>query len=300
MRIPSRFRVGASTHTGLVRGANEDDYLVLAPEARGETMLVAVADGMGGVAGGTEASRSGLRGLAAHLVSSSGAEASDALRDAFAAAHARVREQAELVPALRDMGTTLTALWFERDRVHVGHVGDTRAYRLRGGELERLTTDHAAKEHRNQLLRCIGGGMPVEPPDLAVLDLAVGDRFLLCSDGLWGVVPEARVRDLLLPTRGVGASAEALVAAALAFGGPDNATAVVVDVVDGTAEPVEVDLPSEEASRRGDLDRSTGALPPRWPLPVLVLALGVLGAAIARLAFDFDLVSFVLSRFRQG
>lgn len=299
MRIPSRFRVGASTHTGLVRGANEDDYLVLAPEGHGETVLVAVADGMGGVAGGTEASRCGLRGLGAHLVSTLGTEAGSALRDAFAAAHARVREQAELVPALQDMGTTLTALWFERDRVHTGHVGDTRAYRLRGGVLECLTTDHAAKEHRNQLLRCIGGGMPAEPPDLAVHELAVGDRFLLCSDGLWGVVPSARLHELLLPTRSAGAAAEALVAAALAAGGPDNATAVVVDVTDGGAEPVEVDLPAEEVSRRSDLDRRAGALPPRWPVPVLVLAALVLAVAVARLAFDVDVLGFLLARFRS-
>lgn len=297
MRIPSRFRVGSSTHTGLVRSANEDDYLVLVPPDSGARLLAAVADGMGGVAGGTEASRCGLRGLAAHVLGAGDAEPEAALAGAFAAAHERVLEQASLVPALHEMGTTLTALWFQPDRVHVGHVGDTRAYRLRAGTLLQLTTDHASKEQRNRLLRCIGGGMPAEPPDLAAHDLQTGDRFLLCSDGLWGVVPEPRLRELLAPPRPAAAAAEVLVAAALSAGGPDNATAVVVDVVDGGDELVEVALPTEEASRRGDLDRRVGRAPPRWPILVLFVAAALVAAVVARVAFDLDVLGWIAAAF---
>lgn len=299
MKIPARFRVGVATHTGLVRTANEDDYLLLAPPGeRPVALLAAVADGMGGVTGGTEASRSGLRGLASGLLSALDGDVASALSRGFEGASARVREQARLVPALHEMGTTLTALACGNDRAVIGHVGDSRAYLLRQGRLEQLTKDHALAEQRNRLLRCIGGGLEDQHPDLIEVELTDGDRLLLCSDGIWGVVDDRTVRDILgqrLPS----IAAEQLVAAALAAGGPDNGTAVVVDVVavESGSPLVEVELSPDEVSRRSDLLRRSRLGPSRWPWLVLAVAAAFGCFAVFRLAFGIDLLALLRSAF---
>jgi protein phosphatase len=293
VKVPARFRVGVATHTGLVRTANEDDYLLVAPPgARPVLLLAAVADGMGGVAGGTEASRSGLRGLAAGLLSAADVDLAAAVRSGFAGASERVAEQARLVPALHEMGTTLTALACARDTAVIGHVGDSRAYLLRLGRLERLTTDHAMQDQRNRLLRCIGGGQPPQDPDLIELALLDGDRLLLCSDGIWGVVDDLKVRELLSQRPAV-AAAEGLVAAALAAGGPDNGTALVVDVVAAPADslPVDVELSGEEVTRLNALHRGTRLGPSRWPWLVLALAFVLMLLAVLRSVFGIDLLA---------
>jgi protein phosphatase len=289
VKVPARFRVGVATHTGLVRGQNEDDYLLVAPPAGGSVaLLAAIADGMGGVAGGAEASRAGLRGLAAGLLGAGGEAARTAVARGFQAASARVDEQARLVPALRDMGTTLTALAFDRGQVVLGHIGDTRAYLLRQGELQQLTTDHALREQGNRLLRCIGGGQPAEAPDLAVLDLVPGDRFLLCTDGVWGTVPAPKLAEAMrLPP---AAAADRLVAAANAAGGPDNGTAIVVHVVDAAADAadVEVALPDQEAPRAVEPSPRGRLGAPRWPWLLVALAVVLLAAVVARWTTGFD------------
>ena len=299
MRIPAEFRVGSATHTGLVRSANEDDYLVIAPPDRRPFALVAaIADGMGGVAGGGEASRTALRGLAAGLLAEDDGSAGTAgdleqrVIAAFGAAWARVREQAQLVPALREMGTTLTVLVFAGQHAVLGHVGDSRAYLLRGGELRQLSVDHTARERGSQLLRCIGGGLPEQPPDTVAFDLAPGDRLLVCSDGVWGPVGDARLQDALARLQ-PGSAAERMVSLALAAGGPDNGTALVVHFVGAGAEPaaeVEATLPLEEASRLGDLTRQAGRLgAARWPwFLLLLLAAVVIAAVVARWVTGFD------------
>ena len=304
MNVPARFRVGVATHTGVVRSTNEDDYLLLAPPAAGApfALVTAVADGMGGVTGGAEASRTGLRGFASGLLGGPDQGASDtgipaleaAVRRAFAGACARVHQQSRLVPALRDMGTTLTAIAFTDATAVIGHVGDTRAYRLRGGQLEQLTIDHAASEQQNRLLRCIGGGQSEETPDLLATELLPGDRFLLCSDGVWSTVGQPRIAEALQRLDAQPAAAR-LVQLANAAGGPDNATALVVHVGPvpigtGSGDAVEVDLPAEESSRAAELSRRAGgARAPLWPWLLLAVAAVVVAAVLLDLLFEVDL-----------
>lgn len=301
MKIPAGHLVGAASHTGSVRSDNEDDYLVGALVAPGpELLLCAIADGMGGVAGGAAASRAALRGLAATVLDAGAGDPPGArLVRGFTAAAARVREQAMATPALADMGTTLTALCLTADGGEVGHVGDTRLYRLRGGALVALTTDHAVREPDNLLTRCIGGGQENAVPDALRFLVEPGDRYLLLSDGVWSVVRPGQVQELA----GQGppqAVAEALVAAALAAGGPDNATAVVVEVVRPTGDgaPVEVALPREERPVQGlQWPAPVSLRPPRWPWLLFVVA-AVFAALIAlRLGYGIDGWVWLRSRF---
>lgn len=286
MKVPPRFLVGVCSHPGQVRRHNEDDYLVGAlPDER--SLLAAIADGMGGLAGGAEASRTALRALAtAVLDGGSVAPVASRLRTGCEAAAARVRDAAAAVPALRDMGTTLTALCCDGDRVHLVHVGDTRAYHLRGGRCEQLTEDHAVREPDNLLTRCIGAGQVSSPPDESSTEVRSGDRLLLVSDGVWSVV-EAEEFQRLAALTPPQAAAEALVGAALRAGGPDNATAVVVEVVATSGEALarDVELPRHERPDERQLWPVARSLrPPRWPWWLLVLALAVGADAACRLA----------------
>ena len=292
MKVPNTYALGSSSHTGAVRVANEDDYLLgaLLPPG-GETLLCAVADGMGGAAGGAEASRASLRALgAAVLDGDSDAPIEKRLRDGFRAAGVRVFEEAANVPALRDMGTTLTALCLGPGRGWFGHVGDTRLYRLRAGAADLLTQDHAVREPDNLLTRCIGGGQPSCEADVGAFETCAGDRFLLLSDGVWSVVPHA---GLLQLGRGGSpqAAAEALVAAALAAGGPDNATAVVVDVrsTAPAAAVAEIELPRDERPHSlRSWPRPVSLRAPWWPWLVLIGAFAMAVHAAVRWAFDID------------
>lgn len=283
MKAPAGLRVGACTHTGLVRGANEDDYLLATPtQVQGSAFLAAVADGMGGAAGGAEASRTALRALGSVLLDG---DPADAMRAGFERAAERVAEAADAVPALRDMGTTLTALYLGDGSGCVGHIGDTRLYRLRGDALEVLTEDHSLKQGGSLLTRCIGAGQRDSEADCEAFEVAAGDRFLLCTDGVWNVVSEealaqgAAARD---PQR----AAEKLVRAALDEGAPDNATVVVVDVVDPRlSEERELDLPRHERPDARSLWPAAGSLrAPAWPWVLLLPAVGLLVWAVLRLA----------------
>ncbi len=295
MKLPARFAIGAATHTGLVRGANEDDYLIVAPDPSVSFLVVAVADGLGGTAGGAEASRTGLRAFAVAALDESTAEPEQRMRIGFENASRSVQQQAALVPALRGMATTLVAAAFTQNGIVIGHVGDSRAYLARGGSLRRLTEDHATKEDRNRLLRCIGSGAS-QSPDVTSLELKDGDRVVLCTDGVWGSVPESAVTESL-GGRDPQAAASRLVAAALQRGGPDNATAVVVDVVAIAAggEAAEVNLPNEEGPPQENLARPGRLGAPRWPVVLLVAAVLLGIAAALRAAFDFDVFAWVAS-----
>ncbi|MFM1873938.1 MAG: hypothetical protein RL398_3360, partial [Planctomycetota bacterium] len=192
MRLPPGVAVGAATHTGLVRTNNEDDYL-LGTVGEGATgvLLAGLADGIGGAAGGAEASRAALRGLGAVVLDGDPAggggtplDAADEdavpfarrlLRDGFAAASERLREQAAAVPHLAEMGTTMTAVLVGGDAVHFGHIGDTRLYLLRDGRARVCTTDHAAREPDNVLLRWLGGRGAKGKPEFGRQETAVGD-----------------------------------------------------------------------------------------------------------------------------
>ncbi|MCJ7725387.1 MAG: protein phosphatase 2C domain-containing protein [Acidimicrobiia bacterium] len=227
----------SATDIGLVRDHNEDS---VAPRDMGlETapFVVGVADGMGGHASGEVASRIALTAALA---------AEGDIVDRVRSANRAVIEAAAKDPALLGMGTTLTIGDFADDAVEIGHVGDSRAYLLKDGHLEQITTDHSlvaemiargdltAEEatvhpYRSVITRAIGLQPGVEV-DRESRTLGVGDRVLFCSDGLTGMVDAETIRDILVAESHPTESAWALVEAANAAGGVDNISVVVVGV----------------------------------------------------------------------
>mgnify|MGYP001070576135 CR=1 FL=1 len=251
------FEVGWKTDTGVVRDHNEDAVYVFTGclDARESTSgfgLFMVADGMGGHAGGEEASALALRTAASHLIdgvyvpllsrSERGAEQpamSDMVRQAVEAANAAVNRD------LPGSGTTLTYGMVAGSRLFVGHVGDSRAYLLRGADAPRvLTRDHslvrrlvevgqlteaeaAVHPERNVLYRAVGQSETLDV-DVTTLPLEAGDQLLLCSDGLWNMVAEAEIQSVVTSSHDVQTACEKLVEAANAAGGEDNVTVVLV------------------------------------------------------------------------
>jgi len=286
MNVPGSIDIGSATHTGHVRANNEDDFLVVAPPPdTGLPFVAGIADGMGGAAGGAEASRLGLRTVGVVLLDADAATPpKERMAAGFAAAAARVHQESANVPALRGMGTTLSVLCVAHGVARIGHVGDTRIYLVRDGVCEQLTRDHAVRHPDNLLTRCVGGGSPACEVDQVEVPLRRGDRFLLVSDGVWSAIPPDSFARLV-GKGGPQATAEALVAQALAAGGTDNATAVVVDVVDpaGGGAGRSVDLPRDERpGARAMWPRPMSLRPPVWPWLVFAAAAGLLGIAIAR------------------
>lgn len=250
--------VASRSDVGRVRVVNEDScgsYL-LSDGAR----LLVVADGMGGHRGGATASREALAAIAAVFEesTSSPVDASDlrdphaTLRQAIERANARVHAMSLEDPELAGMGTTVVAFLLDATgRGVVAHVGDSRAYRHRGGRLEALTTDHSvvaemlkrgvltAEEaayhpRRNEILRSVGV-LPEVEVEVAAVDVRAGDRILLCSDGLCGVVSDAEIDEILAETElGAGEDAvERLVELANECGGPDNVTVELLAISPG-------------------------------------------------------------------
>jgi len=242
-------RYAARSDRGLIRDGNED-AVYAGPR------LLAVADGMGGHAAGEVASAVAIANLAPLDDDAPGADLLDALRAAALGANDQLRDMVEADGELAGMGTTLTALLSAGSRLGMVHVGDSRAYLLRSGELSQITHDHTlvqtlvdegrlspeeADSHpqRSLVTRALNG-IDVEL-DLSVREARAGDRYLLCTDGLSGVVSEetmAQTLSLASPQEAV----DQLVELALRGGGPDNVTCIVADVVDtgqsGTGEPV--------------------------------------------------------------
>ena len=243
------------TDPGKVRKNNEDSLLV--GEGRDET-LFAVADGIGGFEAGEVASSIATEALKE-------LEPSTPLKDAIREANRRILAAARGDEKLSGMGTTVVAMRFggtrEEPAVEISHVGDSRAYLLRGGDLKPVTEDHSlvaelvrsgdltraqASEHpqKNLITRALGAEEEVEV-DTAVLPIGPGDRLLLCSDGLSDMVPENNMLDLLTSyPEDTEKTVQALVQAALDAGGADNITVVVVDVRE--------ENPPAERARRGD------------------------------------------------
>lgn len=252
-----RFVTGSATDVGRVRAGNEDDLLV--DDALG---LVAVADGMGGHQAGEVASATALEALRAAAASGR------PLTDAIEFANTAVYEKASADPSLRGMGTTLTALT-TRGGTRLGHVGDSRAYRLRDEALHQLTTDHSLVEElvregrltpeeaavhpkRSIITRALGIESEVRVDEIPV-DLVAGDRLLLCSDGLTSMLRDDDVAILLRRYADPTIAARALIDAANAAGGDDNITVIVIDVVDDDTPAGVVITPwDEEADLDGD------------------------------------------------
>ena len=301
MKLHSDLQIGTATHTGKVRRSNEDDFLVLAPHSRSAVAargrLLMVADGMGGVTGGAEASRAAVRAVArAFLDAQAPDDPEERMRVGFAQACRSVFELSHESPSLRGMGTTLTAINLVGSRAVLGHVGDSRCYRWRAGRLQQLTTDHALSGE-NRLTRCIGGGRGTEEVDVLGHDLQPGDRFLLVSDGLWETVPVAEI-ERVVAARDPQAAAEVLVRQAHAQGGPDNCTVVVVRVQrthGDLGELEQVELWAEELALSPPLlRRATVLRRPRWPWVVLAVSALLAALALARAVFGVDLLGALL------
>jgi serine/threonine protein phosphatase PrpC len=233
--VTVRLRVGARTDVGRVREGNEDAYMTRHP-------LFAVADGMGGHQGGEVASKLALETL------EKAADGAPDLAEVVRAANRAVFATAAKDPGLAGMGTTLTAVLVEDDRLHLAHVGDSRMYLLRDGNLGRVTKDHTVVERlvdegrltpedaerhpqRSILTRALGVEEDVQV-DEADVDVRPGDRVLLCSDGLTGMVDEDDILRILGQHADPQGASDALVAAANQAGGQDNITAVVLDVLE--------------------------------------------------------------------
>ncbi len=234
---------------GLLREGNEDS-------AYAGPQLLAIADGMGGHAAGEVASAVAISAIAPldgeDLISDD--DMLNALADAVASARATLHDMSVSDPAVEGMGTTLTAMLWAGARVAVCHIGDSRAYLLREGDLYQITRDHtliqslvdegrlspaAAANHpqRSLIMRALQGSTDADP-DLAMHDAMLGDRYLLCSDGLTDVVSDEAVHHILSANPGAEDAVNQLIALAIRNGGPDNITCIVADVVDTAAGPV--------------------------------------------------------------
>ena len=260
------------THPGRIREANEVQFLVAdltkAMLVRQTSLpaddhtrlfgtppghLMAVADGLGGQAGGELASGLAVHTLARYVLDTlpwflrardEEGDLADDLRTALEECQRAVEQAAGTDPAHRRMGTTLTLAYVQWPRLYVVHAGDSRAYLLRGGRLHRVTRDHtiaqqlvdrgaltaeqAAESRWNHVIwNCVGGGRHELNPDVHKVTLQPDDRLLLCTDGLTKGVPDGRVAEVLAGSGGAAESAQRLVDESNAAGGSDNVTVVV-------------------------------------------------------------------------
>jgi protein phosphatase len=268
----------AGTDTGRQRRANEDSHLARAP-------LFVVADGMGGAQAGEVASRIAVESFEGGLHEAR--EPEEALAQLARAANARIHELSHSHAEQAGMGTTLTAFYVGDREVSIAHVGDSRAYRLRGAELTRLTDDHSlvdellrqgrltpeeALEHpqRSVITRALGpeGFVEVDTRSYTAHD---GDVYLLCSDGLTTMVPEERLAELLLAyaPKSLRDAGEALIAAANEAGGRDNITVLLlrVEELDTSLAPATEESPAAQVAPVGGSATGT-AQALREPPPV--------------------------------
>ncbi len=229
------------TDTGRQRNANEDSYFARAP-------VFAVADGMGGAQAGEVASSIAARAFEADLPEESSPERQ--LKEVFQKANSEIHDLAEKDSSRAGMGTTLTTAIVGGTEVAIAHVGDSRAYVLREGELKQLTKDHSlveelrrqgrltdaeAEEHpqRSIITRALGpeDKVKVDTMSYAARD---GDTFLLCSDGLTTMVGEQKIREILSEAKSLKSAVSKLIDEANSAGGRDNITAVAFRVAEGT------------------------------------------------------------------
>ena len=241
-------KVVAKTHCGRVRPINEDRYLV--PE-EGDS-IVLVADGMGGHKAGEVASETAAQTIRACAVKMHGREIS--IKTALKwvrQANQIIYRMANEKPECMGMGTTMTLLWEGERRILIGHVGDSRAYRLRDGKLSQITQDHSvvgellrnqvitpemAKKHpyRNIITRAVGID-PVVEVDVLSEDKQLDDLWLVCSDGLYNMVDDQDIEEIL-QTMNEEKAADRLLELALEHGGTDNITFVLGRVMEVQGE----------------------------------------------------------------
>ncbi|MCD4550021.1 MULTISPECIES: PP2C family protein-serine/threonine phosphatase [unclassified Schaalia] len=236
------FNCAARSDVGLLRASNQDS-------AYAGSHLLVLADGMGGHAGGDIASSVAVAHFAPLDTDTHPADSLlPLLNKALAQAHEDLTERSHLDPELIGLGTTVIALMRSGNKLAMVHIGDSRAYLLRDHALVQVTTDHSfvqylvdtgqitkeeAEHHpqRNVVMRILGDSDTDSTPDETIREAVIGDRWLLCSDGLSGVVSDETIANVLAEISDPGECAEQLIQLALRAGGPDNITCIVADVV---------------------------------------------------------------------
>lgn len=258
-----RIQIGVRSDVGLAREVNEDAYLIDDP-------LFVVADGMGGHVAGDVASSTAVAVISDEFAAADVGDP-DSLIDVLRRANSAIWQKSQSDPSLRGMGTTCTLLTIHDSQAHLAHVGDSRAYLLRDGELSQLTEDHTlvgrmvregrlsqeeAEHHpqRNIIMRVLGVDSDVEV-DILSLDLIPNDQLLLCSDGLTSMIDVGLIRQTLESEPDAQAAADRLVQLANKAGGEDNITALVIHVRD-----------SDSPSPPGEKEASA-SVPRRSPAP---------------------------------
>lgn len=244
---PLIIRAVLRSDVGRVRSENQDFGAVSTREEErsdghpGGRLLI-VADGMGGHRGGATASRVATETVKAQYLGSETDDVAVALRDALARANARVFAEAQSNPDLRGMGTTTSALVVRGEEAWFAHVGDSRIYLVRNNDIRQLTEDHSlvasmvreglltaqeAENHprRNVLQRSIGVSEEVEIDVSGPFNIQLGDTFIICSDGLHGVVKEDELREIA--KQSIESAADEFIRKALERGAPDNVTVIV-------------------------------------------------------------------------
>ena len=230
-------KVYQATHVGKVRHNNEDSQIVIEPST------FVVADGMGGAQAGEVASKMLVETVKNFLAKNPAPWDENLLAQAILLANDKILNEARRHEEYQGMGTTATILSIDGERAYFAHVGDSRLYRLRGEAFEQLTEDHsyvevlikrgeltheAARLHpmKNVLIQAVGA-IPELHIDKARFDVAHGDKFLLCTDGLTNMVEDVTIAEILMTAEN---PAEALVGAALEGGGKDNVSVIVAGV----------------------------------------------------------------------
>lgn len=247
----SGVEVAGLTDVGCQRHNNEDRFSYWEPAAdaefRQKGRLAIVADGMGGYEGGQEASRIAIETVEQIYASTANGDPQTLLTSAFQAAHERILRFASQHPELHGMGTTCTAVALVADNLYYAHVGDSRLYLLRAGQISRLSHDHSyvsrlvehglisseeAENHpqRHILTAALGAGGDIVPdqPENAI-PLQNGDILLLCTDGLWGLVSDEEIQSVL-SSYALAEAGRQLIETAKKRGGPDNITLQVLKV----------------------------------------------------------------------
>ena len=258
---------------GRQRQGNEDNYFVRAP-------LFVVADGMGGAQAGEVASEMAVESFDGGLPDGSPA---DGLVSVIEDANRRIHDRSRAESQRAGMGTTVTAAYVGEQEVTIAHVGDSRAYVLRDGELTRLTRDHSlvgelvargklteeqAETHpqRSVITRALGPEPDVQV-DVQAYQARAGDVFMVCSDGLTSMVPEARVREILTAADTLEETGRALIAAANDAGGRDNITVILFRLEDVDGDDYET-FAGEALTREG-VTRPSGEAQATATLPVV-------------------------------
>ena len=295
-------RTAALSDTGRRRFNNEDSYVCEPP-------LFAIADGVGGAQAGEVASRLAAAALGERRLGSQGEEV---LVTLVAEANRRIYERSTIDPDAAGMGTTLTALLVDEaaGTIAVAHVGDSRAYVFRGGELSQLTDDHSLvgelvrsgrlspedaeqHPHRSVITRVVGTESTVAV-DVETIRPEPADLYIICSDGLTDMLPDPQVAAAVANGQGDPAAiAEALVAAANDAGGIDNITVIVFEIEDGEPEPAAVE-PDETTAEAVETGQPVEASDPVAPAPVRRHGAGAGGRALAIAAIVLALAAGAL------